>query len=65
MTDSTQPVDWRRRLRRGIGWTLLFKLIALIVLWVLFFSPADRVNVTPGRVDSQLVIETAPEDPHD
>jgi hypothetical protein len=58
-------MDWRHRLRRGIGWTLLFKLAALIALWALFFSPADRVNVTPGRVDSRLVIEATPESPHD
>jgi uncharacterized membrane protein len=65
MIDRMRPVDWRYRLRRGIGWTLLIKLIALIALWVLFFSPADRVHVTPSRVDSRLVIEAPPESPND
>ena len=44
---------------------LLVKLIALIALWALFFSPAHRMHVTPERVNSQLVIEAAPEGPHD
>lgn len=56
-----QPGDWRHRLRLSIGWTLLFKLIALIALWALFFSPADRIDVTPDRVDSRLEIDPAGE----
>ena len=61
----TRAGDWRRRLRRSIGWMLLVKLIALMTLWAFFFSPAQRMHVTPNRVDSQLVIEVAPENPHD
>lgn len=57
--------DWRRHIRRSICWVLLVKLIALIALWALFFSPAHRLHVTPERVNSQLVIETAPEDSGD
>jgi hypothetical protein len=57
--------EWRRGLRRSIGWTLLFKLLALIALWALFFSPADRVDVTPERVDSRLEVGSLPGNPHD
>jgi 3-methyladenine DNA glycosylase AlkD len=62
---STRAGDWRRHLRRSIGWMLLVKLIALMALWTFFFSPAQRMHVTPDRVDSQLVIEVASENPHD
>lgn len=51
--------DWRRRLRRSIGWMLLAKLAALVALWAFFFSPSDRLDVTPERVHEQLL--TAPE----
>ncbi len=63
MTAPTQHEDWRRRLRRGIGWTLLAKLIALVVLWAIFFSPAQRMDVTAERVDAQLVV--GPEESRD
>jgi hypothetical protein len=58
---DTGLADWRRQIRRNIGWALMFKLAALIALWTLFFSPAHRIEVTPGHVESQLVIETTPE----
>jgi hypothetical protein len=54
---TTQRADWRRRLRRGIGWALVVKLIALIVLWAFFFSPAHRPDVTAESVGAQLVVE--------
>jgi hypothetical protein len=54
--------DWKRQLRRSIGWMLLVKLAALIALWALFFSPSDRLDVTPERVHEQLLI--APEEEH-
>jgi hypothetical protein len=57
--------DWRLQLRRGIGWTLFLKLVALLALWAFFFSPVHRMDVTPDRVDSQLVIETGPEKSND
>jgi hypothetical protein len=31
------PDDWRRRLRAQIIWALAAKLVALILLWFLFF----------------------------
>lgn len=35
---------------REIGWVLAFKLVALFVLYTLFFSPSHRIHVTPERV---------------
>ena len=63
MAAKAHSADWRRRLRRGIGWALFAKLIALILLWTLFFSPAHRLDVTAESVDAQFVIE--PEQPSD
>ena len=57
--------DWRRGIRRSISWALLVKLIALIALWAIFFSPSHRVDMTAERVDSRLVIDAAPEKSHD
>lgn len=48
------PPDWRQWLRRKIAWLLLFKLAALIVLWLLFFSPAHRVHVDPGVMSQRV-----------
>jgi hypothetical protein len=49
--------DWRGKLRRGIGWMLLAKLAALIVLRSLFFSGEQRVDVTPGTVEAKLSLQ--------
>ena len=62
---SAQAGDWRRHLRRSIGWMLLVKVLALSALWALFFSPSQRMDITADQVDSQLVIEVAPENPRD
>lgn len=48
------PDDWRRRLRRKIGWLLAFKLAALLILWMLFFSPANRVPVDAGVMSRHI-----------
>lgn len=48
------PPDWRPWLRRKIAWLLLFKLTALIVLWLLFFSPSHRVSVDPGVMSQRV-----------
>lgn len=37
-------------LAREIGVALIVKLMALIALYVLFFSPAHRVRVTPAEM---------------
>jgi hypothetical protein len=49
--------DWRTLLRRKIVWLLAAKLVALVVLWSLFFSPAHRVEVTAENVGRMLAIE--------
>jgi hypothetical protein len=57
------PVGWRRRLRREIGWLMLAKLAALLILWALFFSPAHRFTVD-GRVTAdRLALVLAPATP--
>ncbi|HZF25574.1 MAG TPA: hypothetical protein VEZ88_04885 [Steroidobacteraceae bacterium] len=48
---------WRRTLGRKIAWLLGFKLLALLILWSLFFSPAQRVPVTPSISAQHLAAE--------
>jgi hypothetical protein len=52
--------DWRRWLRRKIGWLLLLKLLAVVAMKVLFFSGESRVEVTPGTVDARLNVSVQP-----
>jgi hypothetical protein len=56
LQDAAAPADWRKRLRRSIGWLLLVKLIALILIKTLFFSSEHRPRITPERVDAQLAL---------
>ncbi len=61
--DAAAPVaqgDWRRVLRRKIGWLLALKLLALVALRSLFFSGDARVEVTPLAVDGQLRVAVEP-----
>jgi len=46
--------DWRSWLRRKIGWLLAFKVAALAVLWLMFFSPAHRVDVDGDSMRDRL-----------
>lgn len=41
-------------LAREIGVVLVFKLMALIALYALFFSPAHRTKVTPAEMANML-----------
>ena len=50
---------WQGRLRRRISWTLLIKLLALLALWLLFFSPAHRPLITPDAVGTVLAVDAA------
>lgn len=54
MTARPPARDWRSWLRRKIGWLLAFKVAALAVLWVLFFSPAHRVDVDGDSMRDRL-----------
>lgn len=47
---------WRQRLRREIGIAALVKLVLLIALWGLFFSPAHRVKPDPATLSHRLGI---------
>jgi hypothetical protein len=55
-------VGWRATLRRDVSLLLLFKAIALALLWWLFFSPAHRPLVDPLTTGRHLALETAPPD---
>jgi hypothetical protein len=59
-TVAGDPLDfWRRGLRRAIVWTLGLKLLALLILWSLFFTPAHRPQVTPPSVENRLALPVA------
>jgi len=53
---NAQP-DWRVALRRNIGWLLAVKLAALLALWMLFFSPEHRVEVTGESAGRNLALD--------
>jgi hypothetical protein len=52
-----KPASWRAALRRNIAWLLALKLVALLILWTLFFSPAQRVAVSPERSAEHLALD--------
>lgn len=54
---SRQDSDWRTGLKQRIGWSLLLKLLALLALWALFFSPQDRIHVSAGDVSGRLAAD--------
>jgi hypothetical protein len=60
-----QHSAWRRALRRELGWLLAAKLIALLLLWWLFFSPAHRVVVDVSAAMRQLGVSAASAAHHD
>ena len=49
--------DWRRWLRRKIGWLLLVKLIGLLVLRSMFFGGEHRQSIDEGRLAQRLAVE--------
>lgn len=53
---SSRQCSWKAELRCRIGWLLLVKLMALVLLWNLSFAPAQRVQVVPGLVDARLAL---------
>lgn len=54
-----------RRLRREITAALVFKLCALIVLFIFFFSPQHRPDVSPETLDRVLFSSDRTEPIHD
>ena len=51
------PVPWRRVLRRHLTVLLAIKLLALVVLWALFFSPVHRTAVDSRGVERHLAAQ--------
>ena len=47
--------SYARRLAFDVAVILAVKLVLLVTLWWLFFSPAHRVEVLPERVGDQLL----------
>lgn len=44
-----------RSLGRDIGWALLIKSVALVLLYFAFFGPSHRVEMTADRVAGALI----------
>lgn len=55
---SAHAVDWRRQLRRKIGWLLLVKLIGLLALRSMFFSGEHRQSIDEARLAERLAVES-------
>ena len=50
---------WRRSLSRELAWLIAIKLVALALLWWLFFSPAHRTAVDADTTRHRLgMVET-------
>jgi hypothetical protein len=49
------PHDPPTRLSRDIAVVLAAKLVALALLYALFFGPAQRVAVDSGAIDARLI----------
>jgi uncharacterized membrane protein len=52
---AAPPMRWRDRLRRHLAALLLMKVVALALLWVLFFSPAHHARVDAAAVSRHLL----------
>lgn len=48
------------RLARELAWVLVTKITFLALLWLAFFSPADRPVVDPDRVGQALLAPATP-----
>jgi hypothetical protein len=48
--------NWRRVFRRELGWALVFKFVALALLWILFFSPSHRHHMDDESASRQFAI---------
>lgn len=52
---TAAPVPWRRAFRRHLTTLLVLKLVALSVLWALFFSPTHRSVIDNQALERRLV----------
>ena len=48
--------DWRSRLKRDIGWLLLFKFGLLATLWACFFSNSQQLRVDASVTADRLAL---------
>lgn len=48
--------SWQHRLRREVGWLLIAKMVALLLLWGLFFSAPHRLRVDGDGVADRLAV---------
>lgn len=55
----SSAADWRRSLGRAIAAVLSLKLLALLVIWALAFSPSRVPNVSPTSMSRQLGLDRA------
>jgi hypothetical protein len=66
-TDTAVPrtaarnAPWRTALRRDVAALLILKLLALTLLWLLFFSPADRTVIDAGAIGRRLAVVPPPQ----
>ena len=54
--------SWQHRLRREVGWLLIAKMVALLLLWGLFFSAPHRLRVDGDGVADRLAVAKASTD---
>lgn len=55
--DHKERPSWRIRLGWKITWLLALKFVTLLALWALFFSPGQRVNVSPASSAEHLSLD--------
>jgi hypothetical protein len=53
-------VHGERRFLRELGVILSLKLVAIGLLWYLFFGPTHEIKVTPATLDRHLFTAPAP-----
>jgi hypothetical protein len=51
------PTRWALRLRRHLGWVIATKLLLILLLFVLFFSPSQRPGIDPPGVADRLRLD--------
>jgi hypothetical protein len=62
VTAARTEDSWQRRLRREVGWLFIAKMVALLLLWGLFFSAPHRLRVEGDGVADRLAVAKASTD---
>jgi len=57
---GSEQRPWRRRLRRELAGLIALKLVALALLWWLFFSPTHRTAVDADAAGRRLGVTEGP-----